>query len=819
MGEGHRNGLLERVLYGGRYRDLWMTPIEVDVLDLSTFAGGLTPLRVGGGSQVRTLHLEGADGRRFVFRSMDKGLGVAEMFRGTLVENQMRDFRVSAFHPAAPMVVSPILESVGVLQATPQLVAMPDDPALGEYRQDYAGTIGLIEERPDEGPSGSPGFAGSERIVSTETLFERLQESSDHRVDAGEFLKVRLIDMWLGDRNRHSDQWRWARFDAPTGYLWRPIPRDRDEAFVANSGLIWAATGTIRRGFSNFGGKISSVVGLTETAWSLDRELLSVLGSDLWEAVARTLVNELTDSVIERAVRKMPHELFEGSGPLLEAHLLSRRDQLQEMAREYYRLISGEVDVYATDENERALIEHKTDGSVTVTLQRIDSPAGPDRVFFQRHFFPDETTEIRIHLRGGNDDATITAEGSKQILVRVIGGDGDDSFVDSATTNGVATKFYDGNGANQFVRGSNTDVDTRTFERSPSADPLHEFVLDWGSTSHPVITLDSNGDHGLVFAYGATRREYGFRDAPYRRRVSYRLGFSADGRFTADYSSDSPAEILMFDARVRISVSGVDRVRFHGFGNDTEIVLSPTGYHRVDRYRLIGNPTLALDVGNGVEFSFGPVGMITDVEDNEDRIITGTEYGADFFIQLGGGAAVEVDRRDSERWPTSGFRLRVDGRAFPALFDVREMFWKVEGEFDGYAILPIPGSPIIAARLGAEKVQGDAPFHEAAYIGGGGTLRGFDRQRFAGDASVYASVELRARLGNATFFSFPTDFGVFALSDVGRVFVGGDSPGGWHKSVGGGIWLAPLQERFTTSVAVARSVEQTAIYINAGFEF
>src|SRR2546425_975959 len=71
-GPEYRAGWLHQVLFGRHYRDLWTTSIEVEVLDLAAFAGGLTPLRRGGGGQTRALRLAGADGRHYVFRSVNK---------------------------------------------------------------------------------------------------------------------------------------------------------------------------------------------------------------------------------------------------------------------------------------------------------------------------------------------------------------------------------------------------------------------------------------------------------------------------------------------------------------------------------------------------------------------------------------------------------------------------------------------------------------------------------------------------------------------------------------------------------------------------
>lgn len=69
-------GLKQRPL-GAGYRELWTTPIRVKRLDLSRTGGGLRPRRSGGGRQTVTLHFDGRDGRRYVFRSVDKDLAVA----------------------------------------------------------------------------------------------------------------------------------------------------------------------------------------------------------------------------------------------------------------------------------------------------------------------------------------------------------------------------------------------------------------------------------------------------------------------------------------------------------------------------------------------------------------------------------------------------------------------------------------------------------------------------------------------------------------------------------------------------------------------
>jgi hemolysin activation/secretion protein len=115
-------------------------------------------------------------------------------------------------------------------------------------------------------------------------------------------------------------------------------------------------------------------------------------------------------------------------------------------------------------------------------------------------------------------------------------------------------------------------------------------------------------------------------------------------------------------------------------------------------------------------------------------------------------------------------------------------------------------------------VFGRYPFQEAAFIGGAETLRGLRPQRYAGDASAYASAEVRLRLGNVRI-PLPSEFGLFGLVDVGRVFASGESTGRLHRGVGGGVWVSVLRPENTVSLAFARSEGETRLYFRTGFGF
>ncbi len=231
-GQHYAAGSLYRSLFGQHYRDLWTAPIQVPVLDLETYAGGLVPEEIGGGQQTRSLKLESRDRREYVFRGVDKDPtgALPTAYRGSIV-NRLAQDATSAGNPAGPMVASVLLDAVGVLHAKARLFVMPDKESLGGFRAEFGGMLGYLEERPQDG------FAGADKVVEWDELVELLRKDATQRVDTREFLKARLVDHLLGDWDRHRDQWRWAGFNRKGRVTWRPIPRDRDQALVRYDGL------------------------------------------------------------------------------------------------------------------------------------------------------------------------------------------------------------------------------------------------------------------------------------------------------------------------------------------------------------------------------------------------------------------------------------------------------------------------------------------------------------------------------------------------------------------------------------------------------
>src|SRR5262249_18491797 len=179
VGPQYQAGGFYRWLWGTDYRPLWTAPISVEVLDLKTFAGGLTPGFRVGGQETKGLALKGADGRDYTFRGLDKDPSslLPDELRDTWAQSLARD-QIAANHPASFFVVDDLMKAAGVPRTEQHLVVMPDDPALGEFRKDFAGLVGQLYEYPAAKSARNPGFEGATEILRHEDFWKRKDADS-----------------------------------------------------------------------------------------------------------------------------------------------------------------------------------------------------------------------------------------------------------------------------------------------------------------------------------------------------------------------------------------------------------------------------------------------------------------------------------------------------------------------------------------------------------------------------------------------------------------------------------------------------------------
>jgi len=804
-GERYEAGAIHRLLLGPTYRDLWTTPIEVEVLDLATFAGGLTATKKGGGMQTKALRFDAGDGRRFRVRSVDKDPSptLSPDLRNTFAEWLVQD-QISTAHPAGPMIVDGLAKAAGIRHVEHRFVIIPDDPRLGEFQKDFGGMLGILEQDVRIEAPVTPGFADVEKILEGDEMNKAADASPSDRVDARAFLKARLFDMFIGDWDRHIGQWDWARVKGSD--KWQPIPSDRDQVFSKFDGLVLAAVRPSQPRFVNFKDEYPSIVGLGWNGRLVDRRYLAELDRPMFRAVALELQRSLTNPVIEKAVRRIPAPYYRVNGAKTVARLFSRRDRLAEIADEFYEMLADEAEVHATDKDDVVDIARARD-----TVDVRVSAAGQSSPYFQRTFRSADTSEIRVFLKKGNDRA-VSSGNDDPIKVRVVGGPGADILDDSA---GGHLRLYDHEGENRIVTGPGTEGSDKPYTHP--VDKRDYPLRDWGTATIPSVVVTGGGDLGVFLGVNVDFLRYGFRAHPLASRQTVRVGYStALTGFKAEYDGEFSHTNSRKQRRLFARVSDVEIVRFHGFGNESRADRD-SEYYKTPQRQIILNPSFRLGLDAPVDLSLGLIGKFVQPDLIPGRFLTEARpYGSDDFGQVGARAALVVDRRNSPRSATRGAIFSAAGTFYPKAWDVEESFTEARGEMAGYLTF----GPTLALRVGGKHLWGRYPYHEAAFIGGPDTVRGLRRQRFAGDASAYGNVELRQRL-----FDFkvlvPIDLGVFGLADGGRVFFDGEDSNRWHHGVGGGVSLSFLRPENTFSIAAATGSDddKVRLYFQGGFGF
>jgi hypothetical protein len=820
-GPGFAAGALHRKLLGDNYRDLWTTPIRVPVLHLKKFAGGVVPTKVGGGKQTRSLRLVTADSVEFVFREVLKsGVNLTDNFRGSLLWWIFRDAG-SASHPAATVAAVPMMDLARVLHPTATLVVMPDDPLLGEFRKEFAGAFGSLEQYPSV-PKAAPGFAGAVEILDAQELLNAINKHPANRVDARTMLRARLIDLLVGDNDRHADQWKWARL-AKDGIL-EPVARDRDKVFLSYEGLVLSVARRLSPALVEFRSSYPDPSALFENATNFDRRILGGFDRSVWESTANELEREITDSIIDLTIAAMPAEYRAGSADIA-AKLQARRDHLCEAAMRYYGELFSVADVHGTDAADRAEITRLPDGSVDVTLASAD-----EAPWFRRHYDPTDTREIRIYLHDGDDSALLTGTAERSIAMRVIGGNGANSLVDRSTVGGAR------NVAHLYDRGTVNDVKyapDSVQEGKGYADSLNSYYnrrpwvrshsrlvppqRDYGSSMKPVVGLKSGHGLGLVPKIGIARYVYGFRTAPYSSVAQADIAMSTATRgvrIGAYYDKRFKSSDLHLPTAAQMSQ--IEMIQFRGLGNQTEE--SDQSFFDLKQTQWQIFPAAGYTFAPGGDVALGPVIRYTTTDSTANRFVTETRpYGFRQFGQAGARLDFHFDTRILPDTMKPRAVLDFSGSAYPGIWDAASAYQAVEGFALGYITIRLPNRPVVALRAGGKKLFGNFPYFDAAFIGGGKSLRTEHRQRYAGDGSVYGSSELRVPIARFSLI-LPLDVGALAFADAARVYVDGDSPGRWHTAAGGGFWVGAVNPGTSLNVLFTNRSNRR-VMVSLGFAY
>ena len=862
----YRMGKFGKLVYGSNYRQEWSTAVPLRVFDIAQEKGGLRIVQQGGGGQTRSLRLEAADGRQYVLRSVNKypARNLPPPIASPLVVEVVTD-QTSASHPYGALVVPKLAEAVGVYHTNPEIVYVPDDPRLGEYRSFIGNSVALFEERPDDDWSQASYFGRSEDIESTSKLLEELQEDNDNEVNARAYLRARLLDVVIGDWDRHEDNWRWASFDKEKGRRFEPIPRDRDQVFYVNEGVLhWAASQDfVLPTFQGFGETIRNINTWSGQSQDLDRLLLASLSRSDWQAVAEPMQRQLTDEVIQEAIQPMPAAIVALSGEEIARKLRQRRDDLLRYADQYYAFLAQKVNVIGSDKHEYFRVERLGDHQTRVTVEKIKKDGErTGQILYQRIFFGSETQEIRLFGQGGQDRFEVTGDTKQGIKTRIVGGPDIDYIADHSRVSGWGkkTKIYDTAQDTWLILGE--EARNLTSAKDSTVNQFYYKMFQY-NTLAPLIAGGYNSDDGISLGGGVAYTTQGFRKYPFatQHRVKGAYAF-ATSAYQFSYQGIFNQLIGSFDLLVDAEIRAPNYVNnFFGLGNGSSYTPDERdiNYYRYRFNEFVGRVQLRRYFTPFAYLAVGPEYQAIEVENTPDRFITnfaanGLDAEITFRSYQYAGATLrfEINRLNNavphapappsdkamlgnvlgnvlgSAFPTRGFYGRVGGSWLRGLAEANDIR-RVEAELQGYYSFRTPALLTLIVRLGGGHIfDDDFRFFQAYQLGNLTNLRGYRRTRFYGQSSVYNNVELRMPVLQFSTYLAPISFGVLAFNDVGRVWMPressdripsrGEPSSTWHHGYGAGIYLSPFN-MVTVSAMWGFSREDSLPLVRFGFLF
>lgn len=350
----------------------------------------------------------------------------------------------------------------------------------------------------------------------------------------------------------------------------------------------------------------------------------------------------------------------------------------------------------------------------------------------------------------------------------------------------------------------------------------------------PLVSY--NSDLGFTYGGVAGAYLYGPGHTPYQHALALQVMFTSRGQQNHYLRYDGPQLLGPMRLELRVEYRRELHSPFYGAGNVSAQDFK--GDETQDRFnyqkgspgawmRLRGHPwgeAHPLQVYAGYGWRNTAVEVFPDSVLQQQHPI-GIEGGPTGQVAVG----ALWDTRDNESDPLRGgaeeVAVRVSGTATGSRYQYEGVtlserrFWRLGPRF------------VLAQRLTLDALFGEVPFFEwvntggvstSEGIGGMSSVRGIERNRFAGNTKVFSNTELRFRAWDFRLLGAPVNAGGVVFVDVGRVWHPAVENGPWwmwHPGVGAGVRLARRAAVVRFDWAMSPETGRSRIYLNFGHMF
>ncbi len=789
---------LHKYIWGKNYRQVYSTEVTVPTLAIDTLFGGAKPVRKGGGHQTNSLRLNTPNGEyvlravkksgsRFLQAVAFKDIYITDLVKGTFADHFLLDFYTTS-HPYTSLAVAELSNAVALPHTEPKLVYLPKQNSLGNYNEDFGNELYFLEKKPAENEDD----AG--KVLSTEDVLKRLVKDEKYQIDEASYLKARLFDMWIGDWDRHQDQWKFSQKEIDGIIYFSAIPKDRDQAFAKYDGVltnIILNTPALKH-MQSFGATIKNIKWFNREPYPLDLVLTRKSTLEDWQKEVAFLQENLTDEVIEKSFENLPKEIQNQDIENIKKNLKERRALLNNFAAEYYAVLQKLVPITGTNKKEKFVVSRlpNNDSKVEVFRNKKNS----EELFFSKTYSAAQTKEIWLYGLDDDDEFIINGKSKNPIQLRLVGGANHDTYLNNSEKK---ISIYDFKSKKNTISGNPASV---TLSDDYSLN-VYDYRKPYYNFFELLPNAGFNPDDGITIGALGSYTFNGFKRNPFSSKHTLKANFlTKSGGYEIGYKGVFPRItgnwFYQFDAL--FSSSKFIR-NFFGYGNETinDKIYDDTNFYRVRAQNFQVAPSVNWKK-NAVLFSGKLIYENTKIEQSANRLVTTPNMVNPDVFDTEHFAGVDLlfkyDNLNNKIVPTLGMKFDLHF-AFVQNLNNKKQVPTADTGF-GFTHYLTKNEKLNFSTYAKVKwlLSDEYEFYQMATLGGNETLRGFKFDRFYGKSSFYQTSDIRWDIGTIRNSFFPINVGVFGGFDYGRVWFPSDLSNVWHTSAGGGIALNILEQ-------------------------
>ena len=793
-------------LWGNHYRKYYALPIETKTANISELNGGYTPFREGGGNQSNSLRLKAADGQEFVMRGVKKSavrflnnMAFKKSTFGNQLDNTFPDRFLLDFyttsHPFTGFSVNNMADKIGLFHSNPQLYYIPKQKGLGEYNKNYGDELYMIEERFSSDPKTLQSLDNASDILSTADVLKNMRKDGKYAVDQDLYIRARIFDMLIGDWDRHEDQWKWAEYKMGDKVIYKPIPKDRDQAFSIYDGTAFKVIMNIPaiRHMKTFKDDIKSVRWMNMEPYPMDLIFLKNANEKDWVTQAKYIQEHLADVDIDRAFDNLPKEVQDETITDIQRKLKLRKGKLEEYAMRYFDVLQEKVPLAGTINKDKFVITKKAN-SVEVKQYQLNKNNGEELVF-KKKYDDTKTKELWIYGLEEDDIYEVSGEGKSKINIRLIGGYNHDTY---NVDNGNKVKIYDFKSqkntynAKSAAQHITNDYDVNTYNWKH---PKYNFFA-----GYPMANF--NPDDGVILGFVANYTVNNFIRDPYTQKHSLSANYyTTTGGFNVGYKGIFKKAIVGWDAGIDASYTTPFFSRtFFGLGNESinNVDEDNRDYNRVRISQFKFAPSISTTSWMNFKNQFQLNFEHSKVQYNDERFIAvSPDVNPEVFTGqqfAGANYTFSFKNLDNKAFPTLGLEMILNAGWKANLSEFNQNFASFEGTLNVFHRIDKLGKFVFANSINAMIINNNNfEFYQAAAIGGKNGMRAYRNERFAGKSSFVNNSEIRWDFGRIKNNIVPVNMGILVGYDIGRVWMDNEQSDKWHQGVGVGFWLNILE--------------------------